>query len=599
MLESTLGWFHEETTSHCSPDDTLAAFVTDPDAMDRLSESAATNYDELAIDLAALLQPQERLETDQVTAFFESNLQRYEVIGRFIDRLTTERPVVLYVDDVQWGFDTMGLVSHLMETRRQSPVLIMLTQRTDAIDADPLAMELVSRILKHDAAVSMTLDPLPVAELKKLIRSRLDLPEVIMSQVLARSQGSPLYTEELIRHLIRDRRLATSSGGFKLVDRTGPLLPESIGAVWEARLEPVFHGQPNEKYLAIELAAVMGMTIERTVWAEACQLAGLDTPDEIVEYMVDEQLAVVEDESRWSFSHVLLRESLCQRARRDGRRAKWNNFCADILLSSDVKDPDRLASHLIAANRLAEAIPPLLDAAMAFRERHENQIASRYAIRAARVAKKLGLKPTDRMMNRARIIWGACTGLLLENQAASLRHLKRSVALARQSNDEGTLASAIIELYLLEWTQNGDTRSALAGCREAVELAARAGDVAVEIQGLERLVKHLLEMDERDEVRETLDRALAILPPNDQSSRRGKLLIRKALLVKLLGEEQQALDILGEALVEGQRTGSRWVEAMAEMRFGEIRAEHGHLESSLRAYERSFRIFKEAGSASA
>jgi tetratricopeptide (TPR) repeat protein len=166
-------------------------------------------------------------------------------------------------------------------------------------------------------------------------------------------------------------------------------------------------------------------------------------------------------------------------------------------------------------------------------------------------------------------------------------------------DDRGVLASGLIELYLLEWTRSADTRLALKGCREAVDLAREVGATGIETQGLERLAKHLIEMDERSEARVVLDQALARLSPDDGSSRRGKILIRKSLLAKMEGDSKQALDLLAQALREAQRTGSRWVEGMAEMRFGEIRAEQGQYEQSLRAYERSYRTFREAGSASA
>ncbi|RLB58364.1 MAG: hypothetical protein DRI90_16850, partial [Deltaproteobacteria bacterium] len=82
--------------------------------------------------LAELVEPDlEEIGTRRVR--FGSASERYVLIARLLRTLAQQRPVILWLDDVQWGLDTLTFVHHILFEEEAFPLLMLLTARSDVL----------------------------------------------------------------------------------------------------------------------------------------------------------------------------------------------------------------------------------------------------------------------------------------------------------------------------------------------------------------------------------------------------------------------------------------------------------------------------------
>lgn len=134
-------------------------------------------------------------------------------------RLASEESVVLAVEDLHWADPTTSELLDLVVQRIQNePVLRLL-------------LLLTSRDPTPSGASVIQLAPLSDGEVKRMVKSRLaddePSPEV-MRQVVERSDGVPLFVEEVTRVLV-------ASPGSP--DDEARLIPDSLEALLQARLD--------------------------------------------------------------------------------------------------------------------------------------------------------------------------------------------------------------------------------------------------------------------------------------------------------------------------------------------------------------------------
>ncbi len=297
------------------------------------------------------------------SAFFMDPAERYRIFTEFLDVLCRERPVVLWIDDAQWGRDAVELAHHLMTAPKQLPVVIVVTMKDDNPDnpAERRAIEL------GEMGTSMHVEPLDETEQIALVRQMLGLSLSLARTVAERTGGNPLFATQLVRSWVAGGALVAADDGLVL-SASAPNMPDDVHALLADEFDRIIEGflprapDANER---IELLATLGSEV---VDAELAALAGADR------FLVEEMMRalafgglVERTEDGWRFSTSLFRESLERRAREAGRSEGHHRRCADLV--RDFYDDHavgiaaRRARHLLGAKAYAEAIAPLLVAA--------------------------------------------------------------------------------------------------------------------------------------------------------------------------------------------------------------------------------------------
>lgn len=283
--------------------------LLEPALADTLSELPAPQR--RALEVALLLEDSEGLPPDHraVSLAFLGALRA----------LADAAPVLVAVDDAQWLDGPSALVLEFALRRlREDRVLFLLTRRAEG---DPAPLALV-RALPEDRLRRLTLGPLSLGALHRLVRERLGL--VLARPMLRRlreiSGGNPFYALELAR--------AVERGSIRLA--AGEPLPASLGALVHERLE----GLPAETRAALLAASALseptlGLVQDASGDAEGAAL----TPG------LEAQVIEVEDD-RIRFAHPLLASGVYGAALIDERRA------LHLRLAELVPDAEERARHL-------------------------------------------------------------------------------------------------------------------------------------------------------------------------------------------------------------------------------------------------------------
>lgn len=319
---------------------------------------------------------------------FQNPKQRYALISRFLCRLGKQRPVILWLDDIHWGNDTLGFVldfvADLCQTPR--PVLFLLTTRDEALAERAVESGQVDQLMKAACGTELPLGPLASSDQSALVRELLNLEGILATQVEQRTNGNPLFAVQLVGDWVQRGLLEVGERGFCLASGQRPELPDNLHQVWSARLDRLalelgenrsgdnatFRAEspaslPLEPVVeSLELAAALGDEVDRTEWKIVCQMANVPIPPKLLDSLMTNRLAHPVEAGGFSFVHGMLRESLERRARDRGRWEKHNHACV-AMLKTHYQDgqpglSERLGRHLVDAGELEAALDPLLEA---------------------------------------------------------------------------------------------------------------------------------------------------------------------------------------------------------------------------------------------
>ena len=289
---------------------------------------------------------------------FGSQRERLACFMHFLQRRARVRPLVLWLDDVQWGMEALELAHMLMEC--SAPILIVATVQDEALDERPDVAQRLSMLRERSGVSTVRIGPLRPAHTRQLAEDLLGLSPGLATEVAQRTGGNPLFAVQLVQDWVQRDLVELSKTGFRLREGVEVVIPDDVHAVWEVRLSQLLDHRPPEEGHSLELAAVLGQIVDRDEWFAACFAADLVPATERVELLVAERLVRVSEGMQWAFVHAMLRESLLRRAREGGRLSRWHASCVAML--GPGRDPlgiERRAQHLLGSGELELALPLL------------------------------------------------------------------------------------------------------------------------------------------------------------------------------------------------------------------------------------------------
>ena len=307
--------------------------------------------------------------------------ERYSVARRALERVGARRALVVWLDDVHWGADSLGFAAHLLKARFSAPcpAVIVATVQPEALHERPTEAAWIARLLAMPGVERHEVGPLPERYRAVLVRELLGLEGELGEQVEVRTAGNPLFAVQLVGDWVARGLLEPGPQGFRLRAGSRADLPDDLHQVWTAHLDRLLRSRPEHLAVGLELAAVLGLEVDTAEWVGACAQAGCEAPTGLVGDLVARRLARTGaggPRAGWAFVHGMLRESLLRRASEAGRLADHHRACARALTAwAGPRITERQARHLLAAGDLAAAVGPLLLAAEEFRNRGDYDVA--------------------------------------------------------------------------------------------------------------------------------------------------------------------------------------------------------------------------------
>ena len=413
---------------------------------------------------------------------FTRNDEKFFVYRRLLERACRARPLLLVLDDVHWGGDTLQFIRYLFDESGDAlPVTLVCTARASTEHANDLSKRLLEEVLQNRFVTERVVAPLSDSEHNVLIHNLLGLEETLARDVAARTAGNPLFAIQLVGDWVERGVLDIDESGFRLPQGETAPLPEDIHHVLVGRIEKlVGHGieeTPSDALLALELAAVLGRKVNVREWTHVCLDAGCSIPDGLVEAMAARSLAEP-GEQNWAFVHGALRETLERVAREAGRIEDHFLLCARMLQTwFEVQDDDRaprLARYLLAARRFEEALEPLLHAMKAYRNVSDFDSSMAMFELYQETVERLALPDDD-----PRWIHGEVQMVPLYNNQGDFdnaQQLAERLIPQCQKNGWDLLGAQCLHSLAFTYHRRGEPEKGLKLAREALPVIRRDGD---------------------------------------------------------------------------------------------------------------------------
>jgi DNA-binding SARP family transcriptional activator/tetratricopeptide (TPR) repeat protein len=230
----------------------------------------------------------------------------FEAVVTLLGAIAASEPLLLVLDDLHWADrPTLQLLRHLTRSPLAARVKILGAYRL----GEPLPAPLESAVaeLGRDGLLrTLQVGGLPESEAAELVTLRAGgtPPHGLMRALYAETEGSPLFLQELVRHLV-DSGVTPDQAGPGELARVG--LPEGVRGLISRRLARV----TPDCLEWLRVASVIGPEFEGELLE-----AVLDFDDQRYEVALEEALAaglVVESavvHGGYVFGHALIRETL-------------------------------------------------------------------------------------------------------------------------------------------------------------------------------------------------------------------------------------------------------------------------------------------------
>jgi class 3 adenylate cyclase len=340
-----------------------AGFALGDDAPTRLAKlealaAQAANPDEVLpylIDLLGL-PPDARHALPPLTPQ-ERKARTLRALLAQLEGLARRSPVLLVLEDAHWcDPTTLELFDRVVERVASLPVLLVVTFRPEF--GPPWA--------GHAHVTSLALSRLGRAEAGAIadeVAGGRELPADLLDTIVARTDGVPLFVEELTKAVLEAGLLRPEGDRYVL---RGPLPPLAIPATLQDSLMARLDRLAPVKEVA-QTAAVIGREFSHALLAA---VAGLDERQlaDALDRLIAAELIFrrgAPTEPLYVFKHALVQDAVYQsllRSRRQQLHAKVAEAIETGRAEEGGAPPEILAHHLTEAGLLARALPAWLAA---------------------------------------------------------------------------------------------------------------------------------------------------------------------------------------------------------------------------------------------
>ena len=231
--------------------------------------------------------------------------------AEFVDRASRGRALVVLLDDLQWADDaTVQLLQHLAPQLGQTPVLVLGTYRDVELDAERPFTKTLETLTRKRLTKKLKLGPLPEAGVRALLAELggPSPPDTLVAGIHRATEGNAFFVEEVFQHLKEDAALFDDEGGWRADLEVEELdVPEGVRSVIGRRLERV----SQESQRVLTLGAVIGRGFSLELLEAVGDVTGetlLTALEEAEEHVLI--VPVSKRETRWEFSHALIRQTL-------------------------------------------------------------------------------------------------------------------------------------------------------------------------------------------------------------------------------------------------------------------------------------------------
>jgi class 3 adenylate cyclase/tetratricopeptide (TPR) repeat protein len=471
-----------------------------------------------------------------------------------LDGLAAQQPVLIIFEDVQWIDPTsLELLAATVEHVPELRALLLVTARPEFTPPWPN--------YPHLTTISLTrLGRRNGAALVERVTGGKTLPKEVMDQILAHTDGVPLFIEELTKMVLEGGLLQERDGHYVLGRPLPPLaIPTTLQASLMARLD---------RLSLVREVAQIGAVAGRDFHYELLNaVAGLpkERLDEALDQLVRSELVFRRGEipnAVYTFKHALVRDAAYTGLLKS-RRAQMHGAIANVLEQQFPEivqtQPETLAHHLTEAGLTEKAIGSWLQAGKNAALRSANLEAIAHLQRGIEVTGHLPAgEGKDRSELDLQLVLGPC---LSATHGPAASNALATFARARELCER--LGQPPEYLQVMFWLATasvvrGELPQALEAIAGLPSAAEARGNQPALLNGIRGQGMILMFMGRIVEAREALERAVELFSATQEADRMAaraagqdagvSILVLMAWVFWILGEVDEAVSRMAAAL---------------------------------------------------
>lgn len=486
---------------------------------------------------------------------------RHTLITRYVAWRASRRPVILLLDDVQWGPEALAFSRQLLRSppEKRVPVLLLLTAQSEGLEESPTTRTMLEELLELRRAKAIEITGLEREEHQALVRNLLALSDDVIETLEAHTRGNPLFAVQVVADWVSQQLLEVRDGKLLAASNVSLPIPKTLHAIWAGRVGRLLAEQSEwlssdgtileSKAVrsALELASLLGRRVELDEWVQACGCAGVGFPVRLLDKLLARNLAH-EQAGGWAFSHGLLRECIEQSISPENVIAH-HKACAEMIRSTHRSgSPEgavRLGRHLTAARLFDEALEPLLEGARYHMNRGDYTIALSLLDQRESCLDQSNAPSDDPLRGSGWALRARIHNFRFEFDA-SRDWAGRLEASARQNDWTTLLAEA---QTLLAWAirQQGGLDEAAVHAEEAVGLYKQLGDLSGVAAATRALAIISRQRGDLDNAAELYTRAQLLFETVDDSLGVANCIYGLGRVVQLRGDEDTTRKLIAKA----------------------------------------------------
>jgi predicted ATPase len=588
LLERLADESHTQLRYYCSPYHVNSALHPIIEQLERAASFEPEDDPDPKLEKLEMLLSRTTKDTSSVAPLFASLLslpagsryppldmpaqrQRELTIAALLDHLgglAAHRPLLIVLEDGQWLDPTSTeLFERLIERVQTLPVLLLITFRP----------EFAPRWISYPHMTALTLNRLGRrhgTQMIAVVAGGKPLPETIVAQIWAKTEGVPLFVEELTKAVLESGLLEDKGDRYELTGRAAPLvIPSTLQDSLMARLD---------RLAPVKEVAQIGAVIGREFsYRLLVALSSLDERalQEALSHLINSELifrrGTIPD-ATYSFKHAFVQEA-AYRSLLKGNRQQLHARVAGALSERfpelTASQPEILAHHLTEAGLTIDAVVGWKRAGDLAAERSANVEAAAHLRRALDLLRTL---PASSERNEQELDLLTALGSLLQvtqgyGHVEAGTVYRRARDLCQSVNDAFRLAPVLQGLRMYHMYA-GDRAPAYEAAQELLALGDRTGEPDYLVEGHRSIGMVQLFAGEFHASRDHLERGIALY----DFEARGKAALRYgydsgvvclsyvARALWILGYPDQALQRSEYALAVAQvtRHAANIVEAM-------------------------------------
>ena len=470
--------------------------------------------------------------------------------------LARRRPVLMVLEDAHWiDPTTLELVGRVLDRIAGAGALMLLTSRPDNQPS----------LGGHPHMTRLTLNRLgrgPTEAIVAGLAGGRNLPSEVLDEIAARTDGVPLFIEELTKAVLEACGGEAATLTLGAVTPATLAVPATLHASLLARLDRL---GPTAREVA-QVGAAVGREFSHELLAA---LSGLDEAGlaAALDRLAGAGLVFRRGagaEAGYLFKHALVRDAAYGTLLRDRRRQLHATIARVLEQGPTGPAPELIAHHLTEAGEAERAVRCWLEAGRRSAARSAHAEAAHHLRRGLEV---LATLPASVERDRAELELQLGRGTSLTSAAGytspEVREaFERARTLGEALGDGERLAVALYGLYS-HLVVYGEYRAAFRVAGQCRSLAERSGDPVRRLLGHRALGTAAMQLGSFREARQELEAAIALYDPDRDRSLanlcatdpRASGLGFLSLVLWVLGFPEQARRAGGEAIRHAETLG--------------------------------------------